>query len=70
MRLANVEKLSLQFANRDLYAMSLRVEAERRERGEPEKKAIPQYVVDTIFEHGWGFRMTEDGRAVKVLNEA
>lgn len=67
MRLAHVQRLALQFANRDLYAMSLRIEAERRERGEPERKAIPEYVVETIFEHGWGFRLTEDGRAVKVL---
>lgn len=70
MRLANVARLSLQLANRDLYALSLQVEAERRQRGEPEKGKIPDYVVKTIFEHGWGFRLKADGTATKVLDEA
>jgi hypothetical protein len=67
MRLANVARLALVMVNRDLYAMSLHVEEERRQRGKPIKAKIPDHVVETIFENGWGFRLTADGKVTKSL---
>lgn len=67
MRLANVARLTLEMVNRDMYAMSLQVEEGRRQRGEPVKAKVPDHVLETLFETGWGFRLTADGKVTKSL---
>lgn len=67
MRLANVARLALEMVNRNMYAMSLQVEEERRLRGEPVNAKVPDHVVAALFETGWGFRLTADGKVTKSL---
>lgn len=47
--------------------MSLQVEEGRRQRGEPVKAKVPDHVLETLFETGWGFRLTADGKVTKSL---
>ncbi|KAJ9093875.1 hypothetical protein QFC21_006248 [Naganishia friedmannii] len=61
MRLANVERLTFQFINRNAHALALKIQQHRRRRGLPADAKVLDYQVEKMFSNGWGTRLRADG---------